>query len=78
MNIFGWMDCALGLLATGPLIEDLMIPHHCLKPRLHPTKVLTGSQQQELLVPEWLEQSGGMGSEGQVSDSDNCMKARRK
>jgi hypothetical protein len=53
------MDCVLGLLAAGPLIEDLVNPHHCLEPPMHWTKMLTGSlQQQEQLVSEWLEHDG--------------------
>jgi hypothetical protein len=76
MNIFRWMDCALGLLAAGPLIEDLVIPPHCLKVRMHSTKVLTSSlQQQEQLVPEWLEHDAGMGSKGQLSDGHDSTKA---
>lgn len=65
MNIFKWMECALGFLAAGPLIKDLFIPHHSLELRMRSTKMVTGSlEHQEQLVPEWLKQDAGMGSKG--------------
>jgi hypothetical protein len=76
MNIFKWMECALGFLATGPLIKDLFIPRHNLELRIRSTKMLTGSvQQQEQLLPDWLEHDAGMGSKAQSSDGDDCTKA---
>jgi hypothetical protein len=67
---------ALGFFAAGPLIEDLIIRHHCPDVRMHWTEMLRGSaQQQEQPGAEWLEQGAGMTSKGQFSDGDNCTKA---
>jgi hypothetical protein len=66
----------LGFFAAGPLIEDLIIPHHGPEVRMHWTEMLRGSGQQEKQMgAEWLEQGAGMGSKGQSSDGDDCTKA---